>query len=84
MDIQRASSSLDQYLIADSYAPATAGRDTVSARESAPEMELGPEHGSDPAEDAPASAQPALPGVYARNARPVTVRMAAPSISLLA
>jgi hypothetical protein len=79
VDIQPAS-SLDQHLIADSYAPASAGGEAVSAREA----EVEPDPGSAPAGEPPASAEPALPGVYARNARPVTVRMAAPCISLLA
>lgn len=80
MPIQPAS-SLDQYAIADSYAPATAGPETAGAHE--PEREQGPA----PAEEPPAStepAPPAMPGVYARNARPVAMRVAAPSISLLA
>lgn len=84
MSIQPAS-GLDQYVIADSYTPATAGRDVVSGREPAPVADPEAEQGSAPAEEPPsASAARALPGVYARNARPVAIRMASPSISLLA
>jgi hypothetical protein len=74
-------SSLEQYAIADSYAPATAGRETAGAHEAQPT------HGPDPAEEPRASTEPAPPitlGVYARNARPAALRMAASSISLLA
>lgn len=81
MAIQPAS-SLDQYVIADSYAPATGGRDLESTRE--PETDPDPEQAAAPAEEPEASAAPALPGAYSRNARPVAVRMASPSISLLA
>ena len=82
MDIQRAT-SLDQYAIADSYAPSNAARDAVSVREPGPEPDL-EQAAPEPAEEPAASAAPALPGVYARNARQVAVRMATPSISLLA
>jgi hypothetical protein len=74
-------SSLDQYAITDSYAPATAGRETVDA----PTAQPAPAPVS--AEEPSASAEPAppiTPGVYARNARPVAMKMATPSISFLA
>lgn len=90
VDIQRAS-SLDQYAIADSYAPSSAGRDAVGVAEpglaerggAEPGPEAAPEQAA-AAEEPPASTGVSLPGVYARNARPVAVRMARPSISLLA
>jgi len=80
-------SSLDQYAIADSYVPATPGRETVGTPEAEPEPSRGPGPGSGSAEEPAGSAEPAqpiTPGVYARNARPVATRMAMPSISLLA
>ena len=89
MDIQR-SSGLNQYALADSCGSATAGRDAAAARESAPELDssaaaaVAPEQDSAPVAETPSSAQSALSGVYARNARAVAVRMATPSVSLLA
>jgi hypothetical protein len=82
VDIQRATSGLDQYAIADSYAPSSAGRDAAGVREGEPQPE--PEQAAAPAEEPLANPAPALPGVYARNARAVALRMATPSISLLA
>jgi len=83
VDIQLAS-RLDQYVIADSSALATPSREAASAPEPDPEAAQVSGSAEDPhATDEPAPA-PITPGVYARNARPVTARMAAPSISLLA